>query len=368
MGRVKTRVVVLGSTGSIGTQALEIVAENPDLFELVGISAHGSKPDVLLDQVHRFGLSPSCVAVASDRTADLIDREIDGHVIRGAHSSRELAERVEADVVLNAFVGSLGLDATLATLEGGARLALANKESLVAGGDLVLDAADEGQLIPVDSEHSAILQCLRAGVHDEVASLVLTASGGPFRGWTREQLEPVTPLQAAEHPTWSMGQMNTLNSSTMVNKGLEVIEASLLFDTPADRIEVTVHPESVVHSMVTFTDGATIAQASPTVDAAADQSRAGVAAPRRRRPHPARFRRGDRPDVVDVRAAGRRGLPRRDARPAGCHRRRPDAGGVQRRERGGRRRVPRRDPVLPADRGHHRRGPRRLLRIRHGAA
>ncbi|MDN6439119.1 MAG: 1-deoxy-D-xylulose-5-phosphate reductoisomerase [Corynebacterium nuruki] len=263
MGRVKTRVVVLGSTGSIGTQALEIVAENPDLFELVGISAHGSKPDVLLDQVHRFGLSPSCVAVASDRTADLIDREIDGHVIRGAHSSRELAEQVEADVVLNALVGSLGLDATLATLEGGARLALANKESLVAGGDLVLDAADEGQLIPVDSEHSAILQCLRAGVHDEVASLVLTASGGPFRGWTREQLEPVTPLQAAEHPTWSMGQMNTLNSSTMVNKGLEVIEASLLFDTPADRIEVTVHPESVVHSMVTFTDGATIAQASP---------------------------------------------------------------------------------------------------------
>ncbi|MDK8510322.1 1-deoxy-D-xylulose-5-phosphate reductoisomerase [Corynebacterium bovis] len=263
MARVKTRVAVLGSTGSIGTQALEIIAENPDAFELVGISVHGSKPDLLLEQVRRFGLAAENVAVASERTAEEIDRQLGGRTIRGTDSARDLVESVEADVVLNALVGSLGLDATLATLGTGARLALANKESLVAGGRLVTDAAAEGQLVPVDSEHSAIAQCLRSGAHDEVASLILTASGGPFRGWTREQLEPVTPLQAAHHPTWSMGQMNTLNSATMVNKGLELIEAAILFDVPADRIEVTVHPQSIVHSMVTFTDGATIAQASP---------------------------------------------------------------------------------------------------------
>jgi 1-deoxy-D-xylulose-5-phosphate reductoisomerase len=270
MGRVKKRVVVLGSTGSIGTQALEIIAQNPDRFELVGVSAHGSKPDVLLDQIRRFGLSDRQVAVASDRTADEIDREVDGHVLRGVDSSRQLVEELTAsldlgaaDVVLNALVGSLGLDATLATLNGATRLALANKESLVAGGELVLSAASEGQLVPVDSEHSAMAQCLWAGRFDDVRSLVLTASGGPFRGWTRDQLQDVTPLQAANHPTWSMGQMNTLNSSSMVNKGLELIEASLLFDVPAEKIEVTVHPQSIVHSMVTFRDGATIAQASP---------------------------------------------------------------------------------------------------------
>lgn len=263
---VKTRVVVLGSTGSIGSQALGIIAEHPDLFELVGISAQGARPDKLLEQARQFGLDPSHIAVASDIAADMLERELDGRVIRGTDSARRLAESAEewgCDVVLNALVGSLGLDATLATLQGSCRLALANKESLVAGGELVLETADIDQLIPVDSEHSAIAQCLRAGSRAEVASLVLTSSGGPFRGWTRAQLEPVTPLQAAHHPSWSMGQMNSLNVSTMVNKGLEVIEASLLFGVPASRIEVTVHPESVVHSMVTFTDGATIAQAAP---------------------------------------------------------------------------------------------------------
>ncbi|MDN5683966.1 1-deoxy-D-xylulose-5-phosphate reductoisomerase [Corynebacterium glyciniphilum] len=270
MGRVKKRVVVLGSTGSIGTQALEIIAQNPDRFDLVGVSAHGSKPDDLLDQIRAFGLAPHQVAVASERTADEVDRELDDHVVRGVDSARQLVEGLTDslglgadDVVLNALVGSLGLDATLATLNGQVRLALANKESLVAGGELVLTAAAEGQLVPVDSEHSAMAQCLWSGRHDDVDSLVLTASGGPFRGWTREQLQDVTPLQAANHPTWSMGQMNTLNSSSMVNKGLELIEASLLFGVPADRIDVTVHPQSIVHSMVTFRDGATIAQASP---------------------------------------------------------------------------------------------------------
>lgn len=270
MGRVKKRVVVLGSTGSIGVQALEIIAQNPDRFDLVGVSAHGSKPDVLLDQIRTFGLSAGQVAVASDRAADEIERELDGHVVRGVDSARQLVEELTGalelgadDVVLNALVGSLGLDATLATLNGRVRLALANKESLVAGGELVLSAAAEGQLVPVDSEHSAMAQCLWAGRFEDVESLVLTASGGPFRGWTRDQLREVTPLQAANHPTWSMGQMNTLNSSSMVNKGLELIEASLLFGVPAEKIDVTVHPQSIVHSMVTFRDGATIAQASP---------------------------------------------------------------------------------------------------------
>ncbi|HTM85771.1 MAG TPA: 1-deoxy-D-xylulose-5-phosphate reductoisomerase, partial [Mycobacterium sp.] len=169
----------------------------------------------------------------------------------------------EADVVLNALVGARGLAPTLAALDSGARLALANKESLVAGGPLVLKAARPGQIVPVDSEHSAMAQCLRGGAAGEVAKIVLTASGGPFRGWSAEQLVNVTPEQAGAHPTWSMGPMNTLNSASLVNKGLELIETHLLFSVPYDNIDVVVHPQSIVHSMVTFTDGSTIAQASP---------------------------------------------------------------------------------------------------------
>lgn len=189
---VNTRVVVLGSTGSIGTQALEIISENQDRFELIGISAHGSKPELLLEQAKKFDLPAERVAVASDVAADFIESEIGGHTIRGTDSARELVESVadeltETDVILNALVGSLGLDATLTSLQSPAKMALANKESLVAGGQLVLRSANPGQLIPVDSEHSAIAQCLRAGKSEEVRTLVLTASGGPFRGWTREQ-------------------------------------------------------------------------------------------------------------------------------------------------------------------------------------
>jgi 1-deoxy-D-xylulose-5-phosphate reductoisomerase len=174
-----------------------------------------------------------------------------------------LVEDTEADVVLNALVGALGLQPTLAALATGARLALANKESLIAGGPLVLQAAAPGQIVPVDSEHSALAQCLRGGTADEVAKLVLTASGGPFRGASADDLEHVTPEQAGAHPTWSMCPMNTLNSATLVNKGLELIETHLLFGVPYERIDVVVHPQSIVHSMVTFTDGSTIAQASP---------------------------------------------------------------------------------------------------------
>jgi 1-deoxy-D-xylulose-5-phosphate reductoisomerase len=253
----RLRVLVLGSTGSIGTQALEVIAANPDRFEVVGLAAGGAHVDTLLRQRAETGVTN--IAIADDQAAEMV-----GDVpYRGPNAVTRLVEETEADVVLNALVGALGLRPTLAALQSGARLALANKESLVAGGPLVLRAARPGQIVPVDSEHSALAQCLRGGTPDEVAKLVLTASGGPFRGWAAADLESVTPEQAGAHPTWSMGPMNTLNSASLVNKGLEVIETHLLFGIPYDRIEVVVHPQSIVHSMVTFIDGSTIAQASP---------------------------------------------------------------------------------------------------------
>ena len=251
------RVLVLGSTGSIGTQALDVIAANPDRFEVVGLAAGGGNPDLLARQRAETGVTN--VAVASAGAAE----QIGDVTYVGDDAATHLVENTEADVVLNALVGALGLRPTLAALESGARLALANKESLIAGGPLVLKAAKPGQIVPVDSEHSALAQCLRGGAADEVARLVLTASGGPFRGWPAAELEDVTPEQAGAHPTWSMGPMNTLNSASLVNKGLELIETYLLFGIPYDRIDVVVHPQSIVHSMVTFVDGSTIAQASP---------------------------------------------------------------------------------------------------------
>lgn len=235
------RVIVLGSTGSVGTQALEVIAANPERFEVVGLSA-GTSRAAVEEQAKAFGVE---------------------HVALGAEESAQLVRSVHADVVLNAITGSVGLGPTLATLETGADLALANKESLIVGGRLVTDLARPGQIVPVDSEHSAIAQALRSGSAGEVRRLVLTASGGPFRGRTRESLRDVTPAEALAHPTWDMGLVVTTNSATLVNKGLEVIEAHLLFDVPYDRIDVTVHPQSIVHSMVEFVDGSTIAQASP---------------------------------------------------------------------------------------------------------
>ncbi|WP_315901178.1 1-deoxy-D-xylulose-5-phosphate reductoisomerase [Rhodococcus sp. BP22] len=252
------RVLLLGSTGSIGTQALEVIAANPESFEVVGLAAGGRNIDLLGRQIRDTGVSS--VAVADPNTGAELDL---ANVLTGDRAVTELVESVEADVVLNALVGSRGLEPTLAALKSGATLALANKESLVAGGELVLRAAAPGQIVPVDSEHSALAQCLRSGRAEEVERLVLTASGGPFRGWSEAELKSVTPEQAAAHPTWSMGQMNTLNSATMVNKGLELIETHLLFGIPYERIDVTVHRQSIVHSMVTFFDGSTIAQASP---------------------------------------------------------------------------------------------------------
>jgi 1-deoxy-D-xylulose-5-phosphate reductoisomerase len=235
------RVIILGSTGSIGTQALDVIAANRDRFEVVGLSA-GSNSAMLADQARVFGV---------DRTALGVDEAV------------ALVRDTACDVVLNGITGSVGLAPTLAALKSGATLALANKESLIVGGALVKAAAAPGQIVPVDSEHSAIAQALRAGEHREVRRLVLTASGGPFRGRSRASLAKVTPAEALAHPTWDMGLVVTTNSATLVNKGLEVIEAHLLFDVPYDRIDVTVHPQSIVHSMVEFVDGSTIAQASP---------------------------------------------------------------------------------------------------------
>lgn len=235
------RVIILGSSGSIGTQALDVIRANPHRFEVVGLSV-GSNRDALAAQAEEFNVAHTAV----------------GHA-----DAEALVRSVDADVVLNGITGSVGLGPTLAALETGKTLALANKESLIVGGKLVTSLAVPGQIVPVDSEHSALAQCLTSGTHGEVRRLVLTASGGPFRGRTRDQLAHVTPAQALAHPTWDMGLVVTTNSSTLVNKGLEVIEAHLLFDIPFDRIDVTVHPQSIVHSMVEFTDGSTIAQASP---------------------------------------------------------------------------------------------------------
>lgn len=235
------RVIVLGSTGSIGTQALDVIRANPRRFELVGIAA-GSNAEMLAAQAAQFQVEDTAL---------------------GALEAEQLVRDVEADVVLNAITGSIGLGSTLAALKAGRTLALANKESLIVGGDLVLAAAAPGQIVPVDSEHSALAQALLAGTHAEVRRLVVTASGGPFRGRSRSELTEVTPSEALAHPTWDMGRMVTTNSATLVNKGLEVIEAHLLFDIAYDDIEVVVHPQSIVHSMVEFIDGSTIAQASP---------------------------------------------------------------------------------------------------------
>ena len=267
------RVVILGSTGSIGTQALQIIDASRDRFAVVGLAAGGSNPGTLAAQAWEFHVPVVAVeradcarAVAEALRAEAIRRGQQpegGPALRiGADAVAELAAE-PADVVLNGIAGAAGLRPTLAALDAGTTLALANKESLIIAGPVVTQRALPGQIVPVDSEHSALAQALRAGSSDEVRRLILTASGGPFRGRTREQLAQVTPEDALAHPTWDMGPLVTINSATLVNKGLEVIEAHLLFDMPLDRIDVVVHPQSVVHSMVEFIDGSTIAQASP---------------------------------------------------------------------------------------------------------
>jgi 1-deoxy-D-xylulose 5-phosphate reductoisomerase len=301
-------VVILGSTGSIGTQALDIARRNPGRFRVVALAAGGGNPELLARQVVEFDVP--VVAVADEAAAPAVAEAIRAEAIReessrttsgdspafhgpngapgtlagsaagraaGGHGGSSRRERtvlagadavchlagLECDVVLNGVTGAAGLRATLAALDAGRTLALANKESLIIGGPLVTSRAKPGQIVPVDSEHSTIAQCLRAGANSEVKRLVLTASGGPFRGWPRERLESVTPEQALAHPTWKMGPLVTTNSATLVNKGLEVIEAHLLFGFGLDKIDVVVHPQSIVHSMVEYYDGATVLMASP---------------------------------------------------------------------------------------------------------
>ncbi|MBV9793854.1 MAG: 1-deoxy-D-xylulose-5-phosphate reductoisomerase [Actinobacteria bacterium] len=286
MGSVEPRdVVILGSTGSIGTQALDVIRRNPERFRVAGLAAGGGNPALLAQQAVEFGVTR--VAVAQPSAQADVRSALAAEAGRPRHSAepgrpgrpagagRPVPEViagpdaiVEAaawpcDVVLNGVTGAVGLAATIATLDAGLTLALANKESLICGGSLVTSRAAPGQIVPVDSEHSTLAQCLRGGTRDEIGRLVLTASGGPFRGWTRDQLTGVTPEQALAHPTWNMGPLVTMNSATLINKGLELIEAHLLFDVPLDRIDVVVHAQSIVHSMVEFTDGATIAMASP---------------------------------------------------------------------------------------------------------
>jgi 1-deoxy-D-xylulose-5-phosphate reductoisomerase len=269
-------VVVLGSTGSIGTQALDIAARNPERFRVTGLAAGGSDPALLARQALDHQVATVAVAKASAANDLLLALYAEAQrrgwatgdaslpaLLTGPDAATRLVAGTPADVVLNGLAGAVGLRPTLAALEAGRVLALANKESLIIGGPLVAKAALPGQVVPVDSEHSALAQCLRGGSRGEVRRLVLTASGGPFRGRTRAELERVTPAQALAHPTWTMGPLVTTNSATLVNKGLEVIEAHLLFGVPFEAIDVVVHPQSVVHSMVEFTDGSTLVQASP---------------------------------------------------------------------------------------------------------
>jgi 1-deoxy-D-xylulose-5-phosphate reductoisomerase len=290
-------IVLLGSTGSIGTQAADIVRRNPGRFRVVGLAAGGGNPALLASQAVEFGAE--VVAVASESRVEELREALQAEAARDAHGAAGATPPAAAgaaapgnvgaaprrarpmpkilagpdaiaevaawpcDVVLNGVTGAVGLAATLAAIDAGRVLALANKESLIMGGPLVADRAAPGQIVPVDSEHSALAQCLRGGRGEEVRRLVVTASGGPFLHRSRDELEDVTPEQALAHPTWNMGPVVTVNSATLVNKGLELIEAHLLFGIGFDAIEAVVHRQSVIHSMVEFTDGSTIAQVSP---------------------------------------------------------------------------------------------------------
>jgi 1-deoxy-D-xylulose-5-phosphate reductoisomerase len=266
-------LVLLGSTGSIGTQALDVVRRNPGMFRVVAVAAGGANVGTLAAQAVEFGVEAVGVAQASAAQdlqlalyaeASRRGYERGGYampkILAGPDAMTEVAGW-PADVVLNGITGSRGLAPTLAALTAGRVLALANKESLVVGGPLVTPYLD--QIRPVDSEHSALAQCLRGGRRDEVRKLLLTASGGPFRGRKAAELADVTPEDALAHPTWRMGPVITVNSATLVNKGLETIETHLLFGVPYEDIEVVVHPQSIVHSMVEFRDGSTLAQVSP---------------------------------------------------------------------------------------------------------
>ncbi|WP_369201366.1 1-deoxy-D-xylulose-5-phosphate reductoisomerase [Streptomyces sp. PU-14G] len=268
-GTAPRDIVILGSTGSIGTQAVDVVLKNPGRFRVTALAASGGRAELLARQARQLGVRS--VAVAREETLPELREALRAaygaaeplpQVLAGPDAATELAAS-DCHTVLNGITGSIGLAPTLAALEAGRVLALANKESLIVGGPLVRAVARPGQIVPVDSEHSALFQALMGGTRAEVRKLLVTASGGPFRGRSRAQLADVTPEEAMAHPTWDMGPVITINSATLVNKGLEVIEAHLLYDIPFERIQVVVHPQSAVHSMVEFTDGSTLAQCGP---------------------------------------------------------------------------------------------------------
>ncbi len=254
---------ILGSTGSIGTQALEVVRRNPDRFRVVGLGAATSH-DLLVGQIREF--MPPAVAIADEEAATHLTEQLGAlrgvEVLSGADAMEALARESEADMVLNAMVGAVGLAPSLAALQSGKMLALANKESLVVGGELVMDLVkgEPDRLVPIDSEHSALAQCLRGERRDDLKRVIITASGGPFRGWTRAELAKASVKEALAHPTWHMGPKITIDSATLMNKGLEVIEAHYLFSLEYNRIDVVVHPESIIHGMAEFTDGSMMAQ------------------------------------------------------------------------------------------------------------
>lgn len=267
MSQYRNTVVILGSTGSIGTQGLDVISRHPERFTVTGLAAGGAHVRLLAQQVARHHVPQ--VAVYDEAAVPALHEALEEvgarytQIQAGPQAVNAIAGS-GADLVLNGITGSVGLEPSIAALRAGSQLALANKESVVAGGHLLFGAqVRDDQINPVDSEHSAIWQSLRSGTHAEVSRLVVTASGGPFRGWKRADMSDITPEQALNHPTWHMGPVVTINSSTLMNKGLEVIEASRLFDVSPDRIVVTVHPQSIVHSMVEFVDGATVCQASP---------------------------------------------------------------------------------------------------------
>jgi len=267
MSQYRNTVVILGSTGSIGTQGLDVISRHPERFTVTGLVAGGAHVRLLAQQVVRHHVPQ--VAVYDEAAVPALHEALEEvgarytQIQAGPQAVNAIAGS-GADLVLNGITGSVGLEPSIAALRAGSQLALANKESVVAGGHLLFGAqVRDDQINPVDSEHSAIWQSLRSGTHAEVSRLVVTASGGPFRGWKRADMSDITPEQALNHPTWHMGPVVTINSSTLMNKGLEVIEASRLFDVAPDRIVVTVHPQSIVHSMVEFVDGATVCQASP---------------------------------------------------------------------------------------------------------
>lgn len=267
MSQHRNTVVILGSTGSIGTQGLDVISRHPERFTVTGLAAGGAHVRLLAQQVARHHVPQ--VAVYDEAAVPALHETLEEvgarytQIQAGPQAVNAIAGS-GADLVLNGITGSVGLEPSIAALRAGSQLALANKESVVAGGHLLFGAqVRDDQINPVDSEHSAIWQSLRSGTHAEVSRLVVTASGGPFRGWKRADMSDITPEQALNHPTWHMGPVVTINSSTLMNKGLEVIEASRLFDVSPDRIVVTVHPQSIVHSMVEFVDGATVCQASP---------------------------------------------------------------------------------------------------------